>query len=62
MKVFFDECTAMLDNTEADKRQSEFDIKPFFKLRRKEDPQRIIVIHQAPRGNCQRKLSQDGNS
>ena len=54
----FDEWSAIFDSTEADKRHSEFDIKPLFRGVSKEDPQRIIVIHQAPEGNVQKFVKQ----
>ena len=41
----FDEWAAIFDSEEADKRHSEFDIKPLFRGVSKEDPQKIIVIH-----------------
>ena len=39
---------------EADKRHSEFLIKQLLWGASKEDPQKVIVIHQAPEGNVQR--------
>ena len=50
----FDEWAAIFDSEEADKRHSEFNIKPLFRGVSKEDPQKIIVIHQAPQGNVQK--------
>jgi len=50
----FDEWFAIFDSAEADKRHSEFDIKPLFRGVSKEDPQKVIVIHQAPEGNVQK--------
>ena len=50
----FDEWAAIFDSAEADKRHSEFDIKPLFRGVSKEDPQKVIVIHQAPEGNVQK--------
>ena len=50
----FDEWAAIFDSEEAYKRHSEFDIKPLFRGVSKEDPQKIIVIHQAPEGNVQK--------
>ena len=50
----FDEWAAIFDSAEADKRHSEFDIKPLFRGVSKEDTQIIIVIHQAPEGNVQK--------
>ena len=31
-----------------------FDIKPLYRRVRKEDPKKIIIIHQAPEGNVQK--------
>jgi len=50
----FEEWVKIFDSKEADLRHSEFDIKPLFRGVSKEDPQRIIVIHQAPEGNVQK--------
>ena len=50
----FDEWAAIFDSAEAVKRHSEFDIKPLFRGVSKEDPQKIIVILQAPEGNLQK--------
>ena len=50
----FDEWSAIFDSAEADKRHSEFEIKPLFRGVSKEDPQKVIVIHQAPEGNMQK--------
>ena len=52
----FDEWTAIFDSAEADKRHSEFNIKPLFRGVSKKDPQKVIVIHQAPEGNVQKFL------
>ena len=43
----FDELPAIFDSAEADKRHSEFEIKPLFGGVSKEDPQKLFVIHQA---------------
>ena len=43
------------------KGHSEFDIKPLFRGVRKEDPQKIIVIHQAPEGNVQKFVEANGD-
>ena len=56
----FDEWAAIFDSSEADKRHSEFDIKPLFRGVSKEDPQKVIVIHQAPEGNVQKFLEVHG--
>ena len=39
----FDEWAAIFDSAEADKRHSEFDIKPLFRGVSKDDPQKIIT-------------------
>ena len=39
----FDEWAAIFDSEEADKRHSEFEIKPLFRGVSKEDPQKVIV-------------------
>ena len=57
----FDEWAAIFDSKEADKRHSEFDIKPLFRGVSKEDPQKIIVIHQAPEGNVQKFVEANGD-
>ena len=56
----FDEWAAIFDSA-ADKRHSEFDIKPLFRGVSKEDPQKIIVIHQAPEGNVQKFVEANGD-
>ena len=50
----FDEWVAIFDSEEANKRHAEFDIKPLYRGVSKEDPQKVIVIHQAPEGNVQK--------
>ena len=57
----FDEWAAIFDSAEADQRHSEFDIKPLFRGVSNEDPQKIIVIHQAPEGNVQKFLEANGD-
>ena len=57
----FDEWAAIFDSEEADKRHSEFDIKPLFRGVSKDDPQKIIVIHQAPEGNVQKFVEANGD-
>ena len=57
----FDEWAAKFDSSEADKRHSEFDIKPLFRGVSKEDPQKVIVIHQAPEGNVQKFVEANGD-
>ena len=50
----FDEREEIFDRAEADKRHSEFNIKPLFRGVSKEHPQKVIVIHQAPEGNVEK--------
>ena len=50
----FNEWKAFFDSEDSYKRLSEFDIKPLFRGQSKQDPQRVIVIHQAPEGNMQK--------
>ena len=57
----FDEWAAIFDSSEADKRHSKFNIKPLFRGISKEDPQKVIVIHQAPEGNIQKFIEANGD-
>ena len=57
----FDEWAAIFDSSEADKRHSKFDIKPLFRGMSKEDPQKVIVIQQAPEGNIQKFIEANGD-
>ena len=57
----FDEWAAIFDSAEADKRHSEFLIKPLFRGVSKKDPQKVIVIHQAPEGNVQKFVEANGD-
>ena len=50
----FDEWASIFDSADAKKRHNEFHIKPLFRGVSKEDPQKVIVIHQAPEGNVQK--------
>ena len=50
----FDEWAAIFDSAEADKRHAGFEIKLLFREVSKENPQKIIVIHQALEGNVQK--------
>tara|TARA_B100000945_G_scaffold293778_1_gene270036 strand:- start:108 stop:383 length:276 start_codon:yes stop_codon:yes gene_type:complete len=50
----YEEWVKIFDSQEAERRHSEFDIKPLFRGLSKDDPQRIICIHQAPEGNIQK--------
>ena len=57
----FEEWAAIFDSTEADKRHSEFNIKPIFRGVSKQDLQKVIVIHQAPEGNVQKFVKANGD-
>ena len=57
----FDEWASIFDTAEADKRHSEFNIKPLFRGFSKEYPQKVIVIHQAPEGNLQKFVEANGD-
>ena len=56
----FDEWAAIFDSAEADKRHTEFEINPLFRGVSNEDPQKVIVIHQAPEGNVQKFVEANG--
>ena len=56
----FDEWAAIFDSAEADKRHTEFEIKPLFRGVSNKDPQKVIVIHQAPEGNIQKFVEANG--
>ena len=49
----FEEWAKIFDSEEAERRHSEFDIKPLFRGCSKDDSQKVICIHQAPEGNIQ---------
>ena len=57
----FDEWVEIFYRADADKRHSEFDIKPLFRGVSKKDPQKVIVIHQAPEGNVQKFVEANGD-
>ena len=56
----FEEWSAIFDSVEADKRHAEFNIKPLFRGVSNKDPQKVIVIHQAPKGNVQKFVEANG--
>ena len=56
----FEEWSAIFDSAEADKRHTEFNIKPLFRGVSNKDPQKVIVIHQAPKGNVQKFVEANG--
>ena len=50
----FEEWVKIFDSKEPDLRHSGFDIKPLFRGFSKDDPKKVICIHQAPEGNIQK--------
>ena len=61
IQVSFDEWLAFFDSKDSYEKLSEFDIKPLFRGRSKNDPQKIIVIHQSPEGNMQKFFNKYGS-
>ncbi len=57
----FSEWSAIFDSEEANKRHAEYDINPLFRGVSKDDPHKVIVIHQHPDGNIQKFLEANGN-
>ena len=57
----FEEWVAIFDSAEADKRHSEYNIQPLYRGVSKEDPQKVIVIHQDPEGNIQKFVEANGD-
>ena len=56
----FEEWVKIFDSKKADLRHSELDIKPLFRGFSKDDPKKVICIHQAPGVNIQKFVQ--GNS
>ena len=54
IKSTFEEWIKIFDIKEANLRHSEFDIKPLFRGFSKDDPKKVICIHQAPEVNIQK--------
>ena len=50
----YEEWVKIFDSQEAERRHSEFDIKPLFRGLSKYDTQKVICIHKAPEGNIQK--------
>ena len=61
IKSTFNEWVAIFDSKEAEKRHAEFDIKPLYRGVSKDDPQKVIVIHQAPKGYVQKFFEANGD-
>ena len=60
IKSTFDQWLEFFDSKESGERLSEFDIKPLFRGQSKQDPQKVIVIYQAPEGNMQKFFETHG--
>ena len=50
----FEEWVKIFDSKEANLKYSDFDSKPLFRKFSKDDPKKVICIHQAPEGNIQK--------
>ena len=61
IKSTFDQWLEFFDSKESCERLSEFDIKPLYRGQSKQDPQKVIVIHQAPEGNMQKFFEMHGS-
>ena len=57
----FAEWSAIFDSEEANRRHAEYDIKPLYRGISKDDPQKVIVIHQHPDGNIQKFIEANGD-
>ena len=57
----FNEWSAIFDSEEAARRHNEYAIKPLYRGVSKDDPQKVIVIHQHPEGNIQKFLEANGD-
>ena len=53
IKSTFEEWVKIFDSKGANLRHSEFDFKPLFRGFIKDDPKKVICVHQAPEGNIQ---------
>jgi len=54
IKNKFEESVKIFDSKKADLRHSEFDIKQLFRGFSKDDPKKVICVHQAPEGKIQK--------
>tara|TARA_Y100001933_G_scaffold168473_1_gene166737 strand:+ start:343 stop:648 length:306 start_codon:yes stop_codon:yes gene_type:complete len=52
----FEEWVLIFDSEEAHKRHSDFEITPLYRGISKDDPKKVIVIHQHPDGNDKKFL------
>ncbi|KGG14179.1 MULTISPECIES: DUF3764 family protein [Prochlorococcus] len=56
----FREWSAIFDSDEANRRHAEYGIKPLYRGVNKEDPQKVIVIHQHHEGGLDKFLAANG--
>ena len=57
----FEEWSTFFDSKDSIQKLKEFNIKPIFRGKNKEDSQKVIVIHQAPDGNLQKFFEKYGS-
>ncbi len=57
----FAEWSAIFDSDEANKRHSEYGIKPLYRCFSKADSQKVIVIHQHQEGALEKSLEANGD-
>ena len=57
----FNEWLAFFDSKDSGKRLAEYDIKPLFRGQCKNDPKKVIVIHQAQEGKIQGFFEKHGS-
>ena len=57
----FAEWSAIFDSEEAERRHAEYEINPLYRGVSKNDPQKVIVIHQHPEGNIQKFIDANGD-
>ena len=57
----FDEWAAIFDSDEATRRHREFNIQPLYRGCSDDDPHKIIVIHQHPKGNIEKFIEANGD-
>ena len=56
----FTEWSSIFDSEEANRRHDEYEIKPLYRGVSKDDPQKVIVIHQHPEGSIQKFIQANG--
>ena len=61
IEISFNEWLEFFDSEDSHRRLSEFDLKPIFRGQSIKDPQKVIVIHQGPKGNMQKFFEKNGS-